>query len=323
LTSLATKSYAFEHHYVTTNGVTLHVVQDGPADGPPLILLHGFPEYWLCWRHQIPFFAQAGYRVYAPDQRGYNLSDKPPRIEDYSLDLLAADIAGLIRQTNSDKVYLAGHDWGAAVAWWIALLYPELLHKVAILNVPHPIVMRRQIRRSWEQRLRSWYIAFFQLPWLPEYILTTDTAKVVAELLKGTSRDGSFSQAELEQYQRAACRPRAMTSMLNWYRAMARTQTKRLESLRVTVPTLILWGVHDVALSREMASRSLDMCDDGELTFFEDATHWVQHDEPHRVNELLLSHFQRAYCPTMPAAVSLETMQEQQVHTHKVDNDNC
>lgn len=281
------------HHYITTNGVTLHVVQDGPQEGPPLIFLHGFPEFWFGWRQQIPFFAGAGYRVWAPDQRGYNLSEKPTRIEDYNLDLLAADVAGLIRQTGRDKAFLVGHDWGAAVAWWVALKYPDLLDKLAILNVPHPIVMRRFVRRSWEQRLRSWYMAFFQLPWLPEYILTTGEAEVVVEMLKGTSRVGSFSDSELEQYQRAALRPGAMTAMLNWYRAMARTHTERLDNLRVTVPTLIIWGVHDVALSREMASLSLEMCDDGDLFFLEEATHWVQHDEPHRVNELLLAFLQR------------------------------
>ncbi|MDT8307404.1 MAG: alpha/beta hydrolase [Anaerolineae bacterium] len=282
-----------EHRYVTTNGVTLHVVEDGPEDGPPLILLHGFPEFWFGWRQQIPALASAGYRVFAPDQRGYNLSEKPRRIEAYSLDLLAADVAGLIRQSGSNKAFLAGHDWGAAVAWWVALKYPELLHKLVILNVPHPIVMRRYIRRSWEQRLRSWYIAFFQLPWLPEYVLTTDEAEVVAALVKGTSREGSFSESELEHYRRAALRPGAMSGMLNWYRAMARTHTERLDSLRVTVPTRIIWGVHDVALSREMAALSLEMCDEGDLVFLEESTHWVQHDEPHRVNELLLDFLQR------------------------------
>jgi epoxide hydrolase 4 len=277
--------------------VTLHVVQAGPAAGPALILLHGFPEFWFGWRHQIPYFAGAGYRVWAPDQRGYNLSEKPLRIKDYRLDLLAADVAGMIAQTGKERVYLAGHDWGAAVAWWVAIKYPHLLHKLAILNVPHPIVARRFAKRSWEQRLRSWYIAFFQLPWLPEYLLTTGGAEVARELLRGTSREGSFTDEELEQYQRAWLRPGAMASMINWYRAMFRTHTQRLDSLRVTVPTRIMWGVHDVALCRELAPLSLEMVDDGDLRFFEDGTHWLQHDEPHRVNELLFEFFQTSPLP--------------------------
>lgn len=293
------ESISLEHHYVATNSVTLHVVQAGPADGPALVLLHGFPEFWFGWRHQIPYFAAAGYRVWAPDQRGYNLSEKPPRIEDYSLDLLAADVASLIAQTGKERVHLAGHDWGGAVAWWVAIKYPHLLHKLAILNVPHPIVARRFAERSWEQRLRSLYIAFFQLPWLPEHLLTTDGGEVARELLKGTSREGSFTDGELEEYQRAWLRPRAMASMLNWYRAMLRTHTERLASLRVTVPTRIVWGVHDVAFNRELAALSLEMVDDGDLTFLEDATHWLQHDEPHRVNELLFEFFQPSPLPPL------------------------
>jgi epoxide hydrolase 4 len=249
-------------------------------------------QYWFGWRNQIPFLAAAGYRVWAPDQRGYNLSDKPPRVEDYNLDLLAADVAGLIAATGHERVFLAGHDWGAAVAWWVAIKYPQLVEKLAILNVPHPTVGYRYAQRSWEQRLRSWYIAFFQLPYLPERLLTSDGAEVATEVLKATSRAGSFSPAELQEYQRAWLRPRAMTSMINWYRAMLRTQTERLPSLRVTVPTRIIWGVHDVALCRQLAPLSLEMVDDGDLVFLEEATHWLQHDEPHRVNELLLEFFQ-------------------------------
>ena len=282
---------ALEHHYVRTKDITLHVVQAGPPEGRPLILLHGFPEFWYGWRHQIPFFAAGGYRVWAPDQRGYNLRDKPPRIRDYNLDLLAADVAGLVTATGHERVLLAGHDWGAAVAWWVAIKYPELVEKLVILNVPHPIALYRYAKRSWQQRLRSLYIAFFQLPYLPERLLTADDSEVTTEMLKATSREGSFSPAELRQYQRAWLRPRAMTSMLDWYRAMLRTKTERLPSLRVTVPTRIIWGVHDVAFSRELAPLSLEMVDDGDLMLLEEATHWVQHDEPHRVNELLLEFF--------------------------------
>ncbi len=283
---------SLEHHYVRTNGITLHVVQSGPTGGMPLILLHGFPEFWYGWRQQIPYFASRGYRVWAPDQRGYNLSDKPPRFEDYNLDLLAADVAGLVAATGHRRILLAGHDWGAAAAWWTAIKYPDLLEKLAILNVPHPTVGYRYALKSWRQRLRSWYILFFQLPYLPEWLLTAANAEVAAQAVQGSSRAGSFSPAELQRYRRAWLRPRAMTSMLNWYRAMLRTRTERLPSLRVTTPTRIIWGVHDVALSRELAPLSLEMVDDGELIFLEEATHWVQHDEPQRVNQLLLDFFE-------------------------------
>jgi len=277
-----------EHHYVNTNDITLHVVQAGPAAGEVVVLLHGFPEFWYGWRHQIPFLAEAGYRVWAPDQRGYNLSDRPRAVGAYNLDLLAADVAGLIEASGRERVYVVGHDWGAAVAWWVALKYPELLKKLVILNVPHPVVMKRYARTHFRQMLKSWYILFFQLPWLPERLLGEDGFEVATEMLKATSRQGSFSEAELAQYRRAWDRPHALRGMINWYRALFRTpQTERMDSLRVTVPTLIIWGRHDVALEWEMARLSLEMCDDGHLETLEEATHWVQHDEPHRVNELI------------------------------------
>lgn len=277
-----------EHHYVNTGGATLHVVQAGPAAGEVVVLLHGFPEFWYGWRHQIPFLAGAGYRVWAPDQRGYNLSDRPRAVGAYNLDVLAADVAGLIAASGREQVYLVGHDWGAAVAWWVALKYPELLKKLVILNVPHPVVMKRYARTHPRQMLKSWYILFFQLPWLPERLLREDGFEVATEMLKATSRQGSFSEEELVQYRRAWGRPHALRGMVNWYRALFQTeQTERMDSLRVTVPTLIVWGRHDVALEWEMARLSLEMCDDGHLETLEEATHWVQHDEPHQVNDLI------------------------------------
>lgn len=276
-----------EHHYVETNGITLHVVQAGPETGEVVILLHGFPEFWYGWRHQIPFLAEAGYRVWAPDQRGYNLSDRPQAISAYNLDVLAADVVGLVRATGRKQVYLVGHDWGANVAWWLALKYPELLKRLVILNVPHPIVARRYISTHPTQMLKSWYIAFFQLPWLPERILGEDEFEVGTEMLKATSRQGSFSEADLAEYRRAWGRPGALTGMINWYRALLRTQTEPLSRLQVTVPTFIIWGLHDVALEWEMARLSLEMCQAGHLETLDTATHWVQHDEPHHVNRLI------------------------------------
>ena len=156
------------HAFVKTNDITLHVVQAGPEDGPLLILLHGFPEFWRGWRQQIPFFAAAGYRVWVPDQRGYNLSDKPRGLDAYDLNELAADVVGLIDAAGRDKAYLVGHDWGANVAWWVGIHYPERLHKLGILNVPHPVIMRQNLQENPSQLRKSWYMFFFQLPAVPE-----------------------------------------------------------------------------------------------------------------------------------------------------------
>lgn len=280
-----------EHHRIETNGITLHVVEEGPKDGPLMILLHGFPECWYGFHRQIPYLADQGFRVWAPDQRGYNESDKPKGVSAYSLDILARDIIGLMDAAGRDKVYLVGHDWGAAVAWWIGVKYPERLHKLVVLNVPHPLVMERFLRSNWRQIKQSWYIFFFQLPFLPEFMFTRDGGKQMAENLRRTARRGSFRDEDLEVYRQAWAQPGAITSMLNWYRAMARMiaqpASARPSSPRVTVPTLLIWGVNDIALSRDMAQPSIDYCDDGRLVLFEEATHWVQHDEPERVNALI------------------------------------
>lgn len=284
-----------ESTFIQTNGITLHVMQAGPKDGPLLILLHGFPEFWYSWKNQIEPLAEAGYRVWAPDMRGYNLSDKPRGISAYNLDLLAADVVGLMDQAGVDQARLVGHDWGAAVAWWTAANYPDRLSKLGILNVPHHSVMAKHLRTNREQRRRSWYIYIFQLPWLPERGARRDNYGTFINAIQG--RNGR-SEEENDLYRAAWSQPGALTSMINYYRALIRHRPKRSTaersgadrpvSNRIRVPTLMIWGAQDVALGREMAQPSIDLCDEGRLVFLEEATHWVQHDEPERVNDLLL-----------------------------------
>jgi pimeloyl-ACP methyl ester carboxylesterase len=275
---------------VSTGDVRLHVVEAGPADGPLVILLHGFPEFWYGWRRQIGPLAAAGYRVLAPDQRGYNTSDKPGRVRDYGIDLLARDVVGLIDACGRQRCSLVGHDWGAAVGWWTAIRYPQRLDRLAILNVPHPIVMRRQLRRSMSQLRKSWYMFFFQLPWLPEKLLSLRRYRSALDGLRGTSRPGSFTDADLLQYVDAWSQPGAMTTMIHWYRAMLRVPPGKLESIRVRVPTQIIWGARDRFLGADMVEPSAALCDNVRAHFLEEATHWVQHDEFQQVNDLLL-HF--------------------------------
>lgn len=278
-----------EHRTLRLNGLTLHVAQAGPVDGPPALLLHGFPEYWGGWARQIPALAAAGYRVWAPDQRGYNLSAKPRGVAAYDIDELAQDVLGLIDATGHQQVNLIGHDWGAAVAWWVAGNYPERLRKLAILNVPHLAVMFRTLWRSRAQMRKSWYIFFFQLPWLPEASLRRHSWTNAIRALKGSSRRGTFAPEEIEQYRAAWSQPGAITGMVNWYRAAARSQRKLAGLGRIRVPALMIWGARDIALGREMAQPSIDLCDDGRLVFVEEAGHFVQHEEPERVNQLLLA----------------------------------
>jgi pimeloyl-ACP methyl ester carboxylesterase len=278
-----------EHDFVGASGVRLHVVKSGPIDGPLVLLLHGFPEFWYGWRHQIPALAAAGLRVWAPDQRGYNLSDKPRGIAAYGIDRLADDILSLIETSGLDRVHLVGHDWGAVVAWWVARLYPERLKRLVIMNGPHGSVMKKQLRVSAEQRRRSWYMLFFQLPIIPEIALSGRQWRVGLDILRATSLPGSYGDADLEKYRRAWSRPGAMTSMINWYRAL-RIRSDRRPPRRISVPTLMIWGAADTALGRDLARPSIDYCDEGRLVMLENATHWVQHDRPQIVNQLLVEH---------------------------------
>jgi pimeloyl-ACP methyl ester carboxylesterase len=180
---------------------------------------------------------------------------------------------------------VVGHDWGAVVAWWLGSHHPERLERLGILNVPHPLVMRRHLLNNLHQIRRSWYIFFFQLPWLPERALRRGLAERV---LRGTSRRGTFSDEDLARYRDAWAQPGAMRSMVNWYRAAIRGAGRPFGPRRVPVETLVLWGARDFALGREMVAPSLELCDRGRSIFFERATHWVQHEEVAGVNALLL-----------------------------------
>lgn len=276
-----------DHQYIETNGIRLHVLQDGPKEGPMVILLHGFPEYSYGWKQQIPYLVSAGYRVWAPDQRGYNLSDKPDGLVSYSLDELAADVVGLIDAAGQKKVFLVGHDWGAGVAWWVAAKYPDRLSKMVVMNVPHGAVMQKHLRSNFAQLRKSWYIFFFQIPWIPEILARQNHWNFLTKLLRNSSRQGTFTNSDFDQYRKAWSQPKAFRSMLNWYRAYVQKPPTPPANPRITVPTLLIWGAQDTALGREMAQPSIDLCDDGRLVFIEEATHWLQHEEADRVNELI------------------------------------
>src|SRR5215203_4535801 len=209
-----------EKTYIETNGIRLHVVQAGPKSGVPVVLLHGFPEFSYGWRKQIPALVEAGCRVIIPDQRGYNLSDKPKDIKAYSVNTLVDDIIGLIDALGYEKVNLVGHDWGAGVAWALAIKYPERLQRLSIMNVPHPAVMKRFLQRDFEQMRRSWYVFFFQLPWLPEAGLKRGNWRGAESSLRSSGKVNSFTAEDILKYKEAWSQPGAMTAMINWYRAL-------------------------------------------------------------------------------------------------------
>ena len=283
-----------EFRVLHINGIALHVVFAGSASGKPLLFLHGFPEFWFAWRLQIDHFVASGYRVIIPDQRGYNLSDKPAGIASYSIDLLAKDVVGVLDAVTDSKAFVVGHDWGAGVSWYLAARYSERVSRAAMLSVPHPRIFVKNLITNPVQLRRSWYLFLFQLPWLPEFVLRRRDWALLVRVLRDTSPRGVFSDRDLEQYKESWARKGALTAMLNWYRAALLRPSKLAldpEASRVKVPTLLIWGKNDQFAGEGMARESLQHCDDGHLEMFETATHWVQHEEPAQVNTLLSQFF--------------------------------
>jgi len=278
-----------ESRAIDVGDVRLHVVEAGPEDGKLLVLLHGFPEFWYGWHEAIAPLANAGYRVVVPDQRGYNLSEKPPAVSDYRIDALARDVVGLIDAYDRESAAVAGHDWGAAVGWWLALHHADRVSEFVAINVPHPTVFERALRGSWDQRLKSWYVLAFQLPKLPEAVASAGNWRLAVRGLRESSDPGTFGDEDVRRYRRAWNREGAFEAMVNWYRAIVRDRpTPTTET--VEVPTLVIWGAKDRFLARRLAGESVERCVDGRLLTLDTATHWVVHEEPHRVAEAIADH---------------------------------
>ncbi|MBZ6493309.1 alpha/beta fold hydrolase [Natrinema longum] len=271
------------------NGVELNVVTAGDEDDPLVVLLYGFPEFWYGWREQIAPLVGAGYQVLVPDQRGYNLSEKPQGVRAYRTRELAGDVRALIRSEGKAAAHVVGHDWGGMVAWELALRYPEVIDRLGIVNAPHPTAYRRQLRSNPEQLRRSWYAIGFQLPWLPEFACRYDDYRLLERALRRTARPGTFGDDEVAAYRRAWDRDGALTGMLNWYRAATRYPSTPPRE-QVDAPTLVVWGEDDDALVPALAVDSAGFCSDSRLELFPAASHWVLHEEPDRVTALLRSH---------------------------------
>jgi epoxide hydrolase 4 len=273
---------------IATNGIGLNVAEAGPEGGPLVILLHGFPEFWYGWRHQIGALAEAGYRVMAPDQRGYNRSDKPKGVASYRLECLVDDVVGLIDAAGRDRSSIIGHDWGGIVTWGAIARHPDRFDRAVILNAPHPDAILRELTENPRQLLKSWYTFYFQVPILPEVMFRSGDWRGLIRGLERSSRPGTFTPADLERYKQAWSEPDALTSMIHWYRAAMRHRPAPLADPIVRVPTLILWGVKDRFIERGLARSSYALSEDARIEWFNEATHWIQHEEPERVNRLIL-----------------------------------
>ncbi|WP_437594422.1 alpha/beta fold hydrolase [Sorangium sp. So ce1000] len=277
------------HRFTEHDGVRLHYVEAG--EGPLVVLLHGFPEMWYSWRHQIPALVEAGYRVIAPDMRGYNLSDKPKGVAAYALPELTADVAALIQASGAERAAaVVGHDWGGGVAWAFAMRYPALLERLVILNSPHPERLFSAFRTARQLR-KSWYMFFFQLPKVPELAARkNDFALLRASVKNDPRRPGAMSDEDLARYIEAWSQPGALTAMINYYRALFRPGSRRGKTRppRVDTPVLVIWGEHDRHLGAELAAPNPALVPNARVARVPDASHFVHYDRPEKVNQLLL-----------------------------------
>lgn len=274
--------------FINANGIQFHYVEEG--EGELVILLHGFPEFWYGWRNQIPVLSK-NYRVVAPDMRGYNLSDKPQEISDYKIETLAKDIADLIVALGEEKAILIGHDWGAAVAWATATLYPERIKKLGIINVPHPAEMRRAFFTfNLKQWARSYYIFFFQLPAIPERFIGKDLNKFFTNIFTNMSPKGvAPSNEDLQKYVVAYSQPGAIKGAVNYYRAAMRNINNLKNNEQLIMPVMVLWGEQDKALGKELTYNTKQYCTNLQIHYDPTSGHFVQHDNPEWVNNHLLN----------------------------------
>ncbi|WP_299322938.1 alpha/beta hydrolase [Parasphingopyxis sp.] len=273
--------------WIEANGQRFELAETGSGDRLALCL-HGFPELHFSWRYQMPLLARLGYRVWAPNLRGYGGSSRPDGVRAYALDHLTQDVAALIDASGAKEVTLIAHDWGAIIAWAFAIGKVRPLEKLVILNVPHPMVGRREIRH-WRQLKKSWYIFFFQLPWLPEKMLGRGNGKAIGEIFVRSSCDQrNFGPDVQAVYAAAAARPSALTAMLNYYRALLRHQDSfDLGDGRIEIPTLMIWGEEDVALNIRCTEGTEEWVPKLELHRLPGVSHWVQQEAPEQVNAIL------------------------------------
>jgi pimeloyl-ACP methyl ester carboxylesterase len=260
------------HEYVQINSIRMHYAIAG--EGPLVLFLHGFPDFWYTWRHQIAALADQ-FTVAAPDQRGYNETAKPDW--GYSVDVLASDVVELIHALGQERAFLVGHDWGAAVAWAVAIAYPYRVERLAVLNVPHPAVFAEHLRSNPRQMLRSSYMGFFTLPYLPELALSRNDYAPIRRILRRDLGD-AISDAEIAAHLDAVRTPGTLTGGLNWYRAAAAQGPRGLYAgteIRCTAPTLIIYGDSDPFLGAELFTGNERFAPDLRLRPVPGAGHWV------------------------------------------------
>ena len=290
---LKQKSAKMTSKYINLKNIQLHCKVAG--EGPLMILLHGFPEFWYAWRKQIPVLAQK-YTVVAPDMRGYNESEKPKGIKNYRMELLVDDIRQLIAAFGQEKAIIVGHDWGGVVAWTLASYFPESVEQLIVLNMPNPAEMKKQLRKNPRQLLRSWYMGFFQIPMLPELYLKTFLPLVFKQTFKGWAYNpDAFSDEDVAKYVESYRKKDVLSSTINYYRAVRFSEFENgRKPQKVPMPVLLLFGENDKALGKELTYNTYNYCS-GELKvqYVKNCSHWIQHEYPDLVNTAILDFLEK------------------------------
>ncbi|PSB11901.1 epoxide hydrolase [Pleurocapsa sp. CCALA 161] len=287
----------WQHKSIKTNGINLHYVSQG--SGKLMLMLHGFPEFWYSWRHQIKEFA-SDYHTVALDLRGYNDSDKPAEQSAYQMSEFIQDIKGVITGLGYADCILVAHDWGGAIAWNFAYAYPTMVEKLIVLNIPHPAKFAQGLRTP-EQLLKSWYILAFQLPFLPEFLLQLNDYQAIKEAFSGMAiNKTAFSEADLNAYRDAAAKPGALRAMVNYYRNVFPLLFNNEPEWQIlAVPTLTIWGEADTALGKELTYGTEAYVSNWQIKYIPHCSHWVQQEQPALVNAYIWEFLQRSSTPEL------------------------
>ncbi|XP_014768714.1 epoxide hydrolase 4 [Octopus bimaculoides] len=276
------------HGFLSLSNVNVHYVSIGDKNKPLMLFIHGFPECWYSWHYQIVEFSK-NYRVVAFDQRGYSLSSKFTDKKYFTIEKLSADVSEVIQTLGYKNCVLVGHDWGGAVAWNTAINYPQLVSKLIIMNCPHPTVFSKYLRSHFSQLRKSWYMFFFQMPYIPEWIYSFNKFEALSKIF--TSRVGvrseNMTSDDIDVYRYAFSQPGATTGPINYYRANFHRSQAKLPTNILKMPVLIIWGMQDAFLNHEMAAECSKYVNNLLIKYIEDATHFVQLDRPEIVNNIM------------------------------------
>ena len=283
-------NYKILHEFVKVNGIRMHYVTMG--NGSLIVLLHGFPEFWYSWRYQIPTLSKQ-FKVVAPDMRGYGETEKPVKKEAYKIEKIVNDIVELIHVLGYEKATIAGHDWGGIISWSIAMMAPDVVEKLIILNAPHPGVYSKYMSKNLKQILRSWYIFFFLIKGIPELILGSSNYKILkSSILKSSVRKESFTEKDIETYV-SSWKSGGVSGGINYYRANLSlrywSNSNSVSFPKIKVPVLQIWAEDDIFLGKELTENTREFIDAPyRLHLIPNCGHWLQQEASAEVNRIMI-----------------------------------